>query len=285
MDKRKVYCIYHSRDWDGVMSGALVKHKFPGAILIGWDQGDPSPIGQIQPGSLVYIADLVLKDEDMLKLADKCHLIWCDHHGTALKNPKLKFIKGNRGYSGSACMLLFEQLYSFKQFPRGIKLLSAFDLHDKSDPVRWQHEILPFQYGMRQFKLDPTLPLLVQLIDEIPIVDQLIEEGKAILRYEQIQNANYCSKFSHVLQWTVEGKTYNVLLVNRGNIGFEFYESLWHDDLYDFTMSYVSDGTNFKISLRSPKGGVNVLEIAEKMGGGGHKHAAGFYTEDMGFLD
>lgn len=47
---------------------------------------------------------------------------------------------------------------------------------------------------------------------------------------------------------------------------------------------YYHDGDLWRFSLRSTKDGLNVAEIAEMYGGGGHKHAAGFTVESLGML-
>lgn len=33
-------CIHHNKDMDGYTSGAVVKHRYPEAKLIGWDYKD-----------------------------------------------------------------------------------------------------------------------------------------------------------------------------------------------------------------------------------------------------
>jgi uncharacterized protein len=51
-----------------------------------------------------------------------------------------------------------------------------------------------------------------------------------------------------------------------------------------FAATYYFDGKDYIFSLRSDDNGLDVSEIAKKFGGGGHKHAAGFKVQSMGFI-
>ncbi len=51
-----MYCVYHSRDLDGYCSGAIVKKKYPDAVLIGFDYGQ----------GLQKLIELIPKGEDTI---------------------------------------------------------------------------------------------------------------------------------------------------------------------------------------------------------------------------
>lgn len=280
--EENIYCIYHSKDWDGVMSAAIVKAKHPTVKLIGYDYGDPSVISQIQPNSLVFVVDVSLPDEEMLILDRKCYLRWFDHHKTAMEKESLKNIKGCRSYAGAGCLLTFDHLFSYSSYPLAIKMLSDYDTWNQSDAKKWDTQILPFQYGMRQFPLDPNLPILQQLIEgkkRDTIAEQILEEGKAILRYEKNQAATYCKKFAFDYTFKIGDKYYDAICVNRQMINSTFVDSVFDEEKHDLIMYYAFDGKVYRYSVYSRKGGVDVSEIAKFYGGGGHKHAAGFKLE------
>ena len=276
-DNIVTYCIYHKKDWDGVMSAAVVREKFPDAILIGWDYGDPSPIEQIQPKSRVLVCDVCLEEKDMLILHDKCMLYWCDHHKTQLEIESLKCIKGQRSMNAAGCFLTHSFLNSFRSPARGIILLSRYDIWDQSDKEHWDNEILPFQMGMRQYPLDPEHPALSKVLEgDKDFISDTIKQGLGIMRYEASQGKNYMVLYAFDAVLESEGKEYKVLAVNRQAVNSIFFESRFDEAKHDIMISYASDGKKTKYTMFSPYKGVDVGKIAKALGGGGHRNASGF---------
>lgn len=99
----------------------------------------------------------------------------------------------------------------------------------------------------------------------------LISEGRALLRSEAAMVERIVA---HAVEWEVNGV--RVALVNTPVLVSEVLSELAKRN--DFAMSWfqMPDGTR-AFSLRSERGrGAHVGKIAEAMGGGGHRHAAGF---------
>ena len=103
-------------------------------------------------------------------------------------------------------------------------------------------------------------------------LEPLLKEGRAINRYRWRMIELHREK---AVMATISG--YRVPLVNC-------YEDIMSDLVGElaegqpFAAGYQDQGTIRKWSLRSREGGIDVSEIASRLGGGGHRNAAGFNT-------
>ena len=78
----KTVCIYHSRDLDGWMSGAIVRLAYSATNFIGWDYGKEIP--DLSDYDKIVMVDISFPKEVMQSIASK--LIWIDHHISAIKD-------------------------------------------------------------------------------------------------------------------------------------------------------------------------------------------------------
>jgi hypothetical protein len=99
--------------------------------------------------------------------------------------------------------------------------------------------------------------------------DRLVEEGRAILRYEHEMVSKLVAEKALV---TFQGQTVPAVqsAILNSQIGERLsgqypFVIIWHD----------RDGRRY-FSLRSREDGPDVEAIAKQYGGGGHRHAAGF---------
>ncbi|MDR1691456.1 MAG: DHH family phosphoesterase, partial [Rickettsiales bacterium] len=96
---RKIYCIYHNADFDGIGSAAIVNyyHKELGekTAVYGWNYGQKIPdYNEFDENGLVYMVDVMLPKEDIVKLIKKFgdNFIFIDHHTSSKEDLKdLKF--------------------------------------------------------------------------------------------------------------------------------------------------------------------------------------------------
>lgn len=101
----------------------------------------------------------------------------------------------------------------------------------------------------------------------------LIEQGTAILRYQQQQIEAVCA---HARQADIAG--HKVLAANTPIMQSEVAGKLAEGRA--FGVAYFDRGDGKRVySLRSCNGGLDVSEIAKLFGGGGHRNAAGFERE------
>lgn len=210
-----IHCFYHSADLDGHCSGAIVKYRFPEAVMHPINYGNAFPCNEIHPGDEVYMVDFALQPfEDMSKIWDKgATLIWIDHHKSAIDsyykwyhNPgvdALAYMKfeGERDTTKAACELTWEYLFPDKPVPLAVKLLSLYDSwtyqgHELEDMV------LPFQLRMRMENWNPSGNEIMHIMGcwynlftgsgildhakwEIVPMNECIEEGRLLLRYDE----------------------------------------------------------------------------------------------------
>ncbi|MCP4698775.1 MAG: phosphoesterase [Gammaproteobacteria bacterium] len=112
-----------------------------------------------------------------------------------------------------------------------------------------------------------------EFIDTPEKIKDLISEGKAINRYRDQQIMYYKKK---AVLGMIAG--YQVPIVNTPRtIVSDLLGELANE--HPFAAGYQDEGTKRKWSLRSRgAGGVDVSQVAQQFGGGGHRNASGFTT-------
>ena len=285
-------CFYHSADLDGHCSGAIVKFKYPECEMFGINYGDEFPWGIIQKGETVFMVDFGLQPffPNMLNLNAKCNLIWIDHHKSAiqeyeaarLNDPELA-IPGALCFDNSqaGCELTWEYLFDTK-VPRFVKLLSQYDVWNHSEPTT-----LPFQFGLRLYNTIPDedgMELWHDLLDMDGsfenMTNQIIEQGKLILRYNKQENEKYCSACS----FETELDGLRCIAINKMLTNSQIFDSVWDDKKYDAMLTFGFRKGMWTVSLYSDREDVDVSAIAKARGGGGHKGASGFQCEKLPFI-
>lgn len=309
-----IHCFYHSADLDGHCSGAIVKYRFPEAVMHPINYGDEFPWEEIKPEDEVYMVDFALQPfEDMSKIWDKgATLIWIDHHKSAIDsyykwyhNPgvdALDYMKfeGERDITKAACELTWEYLFPDKPVPLAVKLLSLYDSwtyqgHELEDMV------LPFQMRMRMEELDPkdwaglvekggTGPKWHNLFMWDDLV-YWVREGRLLLRYDEANKAKYAQTYAFETIIVVEDSPhttvpsmYNCIAVNLGQTNSKVFDSVWDESKYDLMITFVRRKDKlWNVSLYSTKPEIDCGKIAKSFGGGGHKGAAGFQCKELPF--
>lgn len=282
-------CIYHSIDFDGKCSAAIVKNKYPDCRLYGIDYGEEFDISKVEPEEEVFLVDFTFDDkEDMLKLKLTCgDLHWIDHHNTIVQMEEELSAKdwlGVRQLSPKvgACELVWDYLYPGETIPYPVYLLSRYDVWQNKDPL-WDEEILPFQYGMRLggWDLDdPKWKTLLKCNKESAFVHNTIEKGNIGLFYEK----ELSGKMARGLWFPLEWEDLRFQVINRGYANSISAEAIWNPEEFDAVMFFSRGREFWKITMFTDKE-IDLSILAKKYGGGGHKQACGFTTKDiMGLL-
>jgi uncharacterized protein len=294
--KITIHCFYHGADLDGQCSGAIIKYRNPEAILHPINYSDPFPWDIIRPGDMVYVADYHLQPfSDMIRLNSSCHLIWIDHHISAIReyDESGEKIVGLRNAKYSACELTWMYFFSDEDMPEFIHLLGRYDVWDHSDPARWDDYILPFQYGLRLEDADPSRNwefwdlLFSTASAEDPdgtlhqaVYDATIEQGQVILAYLKQSNAHYTRALAFEIQW--EGL--RALAVNKGLSSSMDFEGAYNPSRHQIMIAYSHlKGRRWVVSIYSDNPDVDCAAIAKRHGGGGHRGAAGFSCDELPF--
>ena len=267
-------CFYHSADLDGHCSGAIIKRKYPNCEMIGINYREKFPWDTIKENEEIIMVDFSLQPfSEMERLATHCNLTWIDHHISAIKayqDSEIKTIYAVLSNQKAACELTYEHYYN-TDLPRFIWLLGRYDVwHLTADK-----DILPFQYGMRLGDTLPTAAIWKNLFDGLIL--NIIDNGKVILKYQDIENAKYIKAFS--FEKIFEG--HKAIVINRGSTNSQMFNSVWDESKYDIMITFVYKGNKYTVSLYTTKANIDVSEIAKKYGGGGHKQAAGFQCKEL----
>ena len=285
-------CFYHSKDLDGYCSGAIIKHKYPDAKLIGYDYGQPFPIDLIGMGESVIMIDVSLPMHGMNDIAELSKdFTWIDHHASAIKDFQ-QFCLDNKGSSGlekygrivledgiSACEGGWKYLFPNEFMPQSVILLGRYDTWRNGDKEKWDNEIMPFQYGMRMVcSSAETFPQ--ELLQAHSIVDEkildIIHDGKNILSYQKTQNERACKS---CFEFEFEGL--RAICLNNGGANSQVFESVYDESKHDIMMPFVFTGKHWTFSMYTTKDEIDCSVIAKSKGGGGHKKAAGFQVKEI----
>jgi oligoribonuclease NrnB/cAMP/cGMP phosphodiesterase (DHH superfamily) len=281
-------CIYHSRDLDGFASGAIVKRKYPEAVLIGYDYGQPFPWDKISPEEDVIMIDVSLPMEDMLKLARHIegNFTWIDHHISAINDYNRFLVEDEKQHGHfltpvlengiAACELGWKHLFPNEEMPQGIRLLGEYDTWRNQDKIKWDQWILPYQFGMR---------IICDHPDRFPwdhvwtprSVQEIRDQGVTVLEYQGQVNAGQCKNASFEFDF----RGHRAICLNGGMFNSDVFKSVFDPEKHDIMMPFQFKGKFWQVSVYTTKDDVDCSAISKQMGGGGHKKAAGFQVDHI----
>jgi oligoribonuclease NrnB/cAMP/cGMP phosphodiesterase (DHH superfamily) len=225
--------------------------------------------GQATPdvrGREVYILDFFYPRGVMEELDRQATRLVClDHHKTAEEEL--------RGFVGERALVRFDMGKSGGRlaweffFPDQPQSPWLVDYTEDRDLWRWRlARSREINAAVRSYPLD--FISWYTLAERAP--STLAVEGEAILRYQQQEVDSHCAQAVEV---GIGG--YQVLAVNATTLQSEICERLAQGRPFGVSFFIRQDGQKIW-SLRSRAGGIDVSEVARKLGGGGHKQAAGF---------
>jgi oligoribonuclease NrnB/cAMP/cGMP phosphodiesterase (DHH superfamily) len=275
----KVVCYYHGIDFDGKCSAAIVRRKYPDCELIGVDYPNRPDFEKIAEADIVIIVDFSFDQDDMPRIWDMVglyNLVWIDHHKSALEkvhNTGLANIMGKRETGKAACELTWEYFFPDKPMPEAVRLLGRYDVWDKKCGY-WDEIILPFQYGMRLNFWEPFSSQWQTLFEHSSVVDDIKENGEAILAYENQRNATY----AEAMAFPVEFEGHEAWAINKALSNSKIFETFGSQERPLWILFRYKAG-EWSYSLYSDVAMLDVSKIAVKYGGGGHAGAAGFKSD------
>lgn len=294
-DKKRV-CVYHSRDLDGWMSAAIVKHWYLTTPLdinphkvetypegkmdfVGYDYGLPIP--NLVEYDEVILVDISFPYQNMVDLLNTIDtkFLWIDHHISAI-NEIPDSVNGLRDTQLAACELTWKYFFPNDEMPELVRLLGRYDCFGhKGTPE--ERKVLEFQFGARQaisnyedayrYLTSPTLPNNTELI---------LRKGEAIYSYLVTEAKQiYKNKF----EYEYNGK--KIGCVNRERWNPLNYGIEYHNDGFDAFMCFHFANGKWNFSIYNDNGNVDVSLIAKSFGGGGHKGASGFVMDTYSFFE
>ncbi|MDX1977340.1 MAG: hypothetical protein SFT94_06670 [Pseudanabaenaceae cyanobacterium bins.68] len=253
------YVLYHGNCYDGFGSAwAAWCALGDRAQYIPVQYGESPPA--LPPQAEVIISDFSYPRATLLQMRDRvAKLTLLDHHITAQEDlAGLDFAIFDLNRSGA--MLAWQYWHPDQPIPSLVSYIQDRDL--------WRFDL---PYSQEVFAALCSYPMEFEVWDHLEI-DQLIEEGKIILRYQQHMVSLICDQ-----AYFCEIAGYQVPVANATTAFADVAHQLClRHPKAAFAAYYFDrkDGLR-QWGLRSV-GEFNVAQIAQQMGGGGHRNAAGF---------
>lgn len=272
-------CIYHSRDLDGWMSAAIVKLAVPDIILIGYDYGQPIP--EIPKDTEEVIMVDISFDRQLLETISKEHeLTIIDHHASTI--PKVKGLKISERLDTTyaACELCWQYFFS-SSTPELVRLLGLYDSF-RHKGTEEEIYVLEFQYGARSWisGVDGAInSLTIAMISEDSwqfLLGTIYSRGHAIYKYLCTEAVH-----SYAHRFDVHYNGYKFACINQERFNPVNYGIDYHSDGYDAFICFWYVNDKFLYSIYNDNGQFDCSEFATRLGGGGHKGAAGWQSSEL----
>lgn len=274
-------CFYHSSDFDGKCSAAIVKKFFKNVVMYPINYDEYFPFDIVDNYEKVVMVDFGLQPfSQMIKLHDKVRdrLIWIDHHKTAIDEYQKygKSFNGLREIGKAGCELTWEYFYPEEVMPKTVSLLGRYDVWD----LHASKEVQPFQYGLKMANPNPGDDIWIELLNENDLLfDRILRDGRIIETYQKEVYKNYCDSCSFDMEW--EGHKF--LVANIMNVSSQLFDTKFDHEKYDAMMCFGFRGERWSISLYTDKKDIDLSVIAKKYNGGGHAGACGFSCDRLPF--
>jgi oligoribonuclease NrnB/cAMP/cGMP phosphodiesterase (DHH superfamily) len=298
----EVICVGHAPDFDGIGSMMLMVNRFDLKPFdpagdnkrVVWPynyRGYEFPWDLIGTETLVYMVDVSLPIDDMIRLDNLCRLVVLDHHETLIRDMEERGVtfEGIQEAGRAAIQLTWEWLYGpHEAVPQWVEYIGLWDVYDHSDP-----DTVYFQWGLRGVDSSLGAEVWADLLNEAfyeqpaPLQDgfeslreavtsSIIERGIIVHDYVQQMNKQFEAR---AFEATFEGHT--VLAVNGPVGGFQAVKEIFNPEKHAFVLTFTYGPLGSDIGVRvglygGDQTGVNCGEIARRFGGGGHAGAAGF---------
>ena len=252
-------CLYHANCIDGLAAAWVVWSVYgENAEYIAMQYGDEVPD---VTGKEVIMVDFSFKRKVMDKIITEAEsVLVIDHHQSAQKElDGLDNCIFDMNKSGA--VLSWEHFYPNRPLPKLFEYIQDRDL--------WQWQLPSSKSVSAAIRLHNVTTIAD--FDQLMKCDvaHLVDEGEIVLRY-QTNEVRRAVAYGNI----VEIAGYKVPCINATHLISEIGNELAKG--YPFAAAYFDTDDKRVFSLRSDENGIDVSQIAEQFGGGGHKHAAGF---------
>jgi len=272
-----VICIYHGNCADGFGAAWVVRKAFMERDLP-LPEFYPAKYTEPPPdvtGKRVIMVDFSYKRPTLLEMAEQAeYMIIYDHHATA-KDDLVDLpdnVETVFDMARSGAMITWDEQFPDKSPPRLLRHIQDRDLWqwELPDTKEIMAAVFSYPYGFNAWDMLMEVPVDTLAMDGIPILRRQDKDIREILSVA----------------------TMKVVLIDGHKVPLVNIPHMWGSDACHilcegkpFAAYYWIDSEGiYNFGMRSDKNGVDVREIAEKFGGGGHKHAAGFRSTTFGFV-
>lgn len=254
------HVIYHANCYDGFGSAyaAWKKFGYSDVVYQAAKYGDPPPTPDYKTD--VLICDFCFPREDLDRIAKNARsLIVLDHHKTS-EALCVDFANAIFDMNKSGAVLTWEYLFQSTPLPELLSYIQDRDLWKFALP-----ESKEVAAALQAYPMD------FETWDSLR-VENLKIEGRAILKFKHQMVSNMCDN-----AWIQKIGGFEVPVTNATVFFSEVGEELCRRFPGAPFAAYFLDRSDGKRQwgLRS-RNGFDVSDVAKKLGGGGHKAAAGF---------
>jgi uncharacterized protein len=276
-------CLYHGIDLDGWCSAAIIQEKYPDCKLIPYNYG--RSIADLPTDEDVILVDISVSMETFRKyLEEGRRVVWIDHHLSAIRtfDSDLRYdVQNNKNFKFSldpkkaACELTWEYINPNKKMPEAVRLLGRYDCFGHIGTAE-EFAVLTFQLAARAKWFDPKTAVQALRISNEEIA-QMTVDGLAIYNYLKVEADLAYKNLGFPL--VIEG--YKFIAFNKDRFNPINFDLNYNKDGYDGAASFHYADKRWNFSLYSMSPDVDCSVICKKLGGGGHKGAAGFVTQNI----
>ncbi len=262
----KPLVIYHANCPDG-FGGAYAAWK----VFADKAEYHPGKFGEAPPSCVdrtVILIDFSYSAELLVEIAASAqNVIILDHHQTAEKNltPLLaqQVIQGEFDMNRSGAVMAWHYFHPGQAVPPLLEYIQDRDLWRLA--LEDTHAV---NMALRGYPMEFTV--WDKLMADVP---KLVTEGRPIYRYFLQELESFKKQARRAIIGGVEVPFVNAPKGYASDLAGELAEN------QPFACVYYDSATARNYSLRAREGGMNVAEIAEQYGGGGHARASGFRQE------
>lgn len=282
----KKICLYHKNCMDGFAAAYAVWKKDPSYEFVPINYGEDLP--DLEGVSELLMVDFSLSREKILELMKKMKVVVIDHHKTAEKELSGIQLKGDSDIV--FCQDMSGAVLSWMYFHGRVRSDGI-----KFDTFNSESVPLLLQYvqdrDLWNWELADSEAVNIFLFSDVDFQETSFQEfdhlvrrfennqdpfiiaGRQMLKYRD-RLVNQICQSSEVVPFVISGEKYEVPVANSKILQSEVGNKLCGG--YPFAVVWSENSKNRIFSLRSDSNGLDVGELCKKVGGGGHKHAAGF---------
>lgn len=296
------YCVYHSGDFDGLCSAAIIKCLVSSIILVGVNHGQEVFVDEfgnsfkfedVTRSDNIIMVDFTLQPFSRMIALKKqvCNLIWIDHHASEIKNAnEYQFdTLGLCDNSAAACYLTWQYYHETDVPPLSVRRLSDYDIWNHTYP-----DTRLFQMGMwgRYNNTHPSNTQFWKRLFEIqnisdPLYQEIIRDGQVILQFDCCENERYAKNYAfdalfHIPVGSEHVRTLRAICCNEGRKGADLFDSVYNPDKHDIMILYAQlPSGKYTVSLYTTKDDIDCCKIAQLYQGGGHVGSAGMTVQNV----
>lgn len=267
------HILYHANCADGAAACAVVLLVHPAAKTYPVQYGQPVP--ELPADADVFIVDFSYKRAELEQLnASVQSLFVIDHHASAERELEgLDYCLFDGSESGAT--LAWKYFFPSEHTPKLLQYIKDRDLwqwdldHSREFSAGWKMDSIWNKPGVIAAYLDDA-------ILEENVVDFAIKNGTPVLLYQATCIASDIKKARFAV---IAGHTVPVLNCTHTNIISEVGGELAKDQPFAATYFDTEDKRIYRRrSAQDEPQALDVSIVAQQYGGGGHKHAAGFFV-------